>query len=434
MKGLRLSVALVLLALAALPAGAAGLTAEELDIGGIRVLLRRNPDTPVVSAVLGIRGGSQNLTPAQAGLELLALTTATEGGTRSLDREQFARALASLGSELAADARLDFSFISLRCVRPNLEKTWDLFAQALLEPRFDPASFELFRRRQMARLREEEEDPDRLLVRLSQSIYYSGHPYSVRPLGSPETLPTFTAPQAADYYRGLLTRERLFLAVVGDVDRPTLEALVRSSLLRLPSGPLNLSPLQPITRVEASVHLERREIPTRYVFGLFPAPPPGDPDYPALALALEVLSDRLFVEVRTRRNLSYAVSSRLLSYRSNAGYYYFTSTRPNETMDIFRAEIRRLQEEPLSPQDLEEYRRVFITDYWMSRASGVEQATSLVAAEMVAGDWTLASRFIDELQRVTPARVQEVARRYLGAARFVVLGDPQGVDVARFRL
>jgi hypothetical protein len=50
------------------------------DVNGLKVLIKRRPGTPTVAAGLFFRGGVQNMTPENAGIEGFTLAAATEGG------------------------------------------------------------------------------------------------------------------------------------------------------------------------------------------------------------------------------------------------------------------------------------------------------------------------------------------------------------------
>src|SRR4051794_21742035 len=60
------------------PAAQAALVTE-FDINGLKVLIKRRPNSQTVAAGLFIRGGSGNLTPDNAGIESFTLDVATEG-------------------------------------------------------------------------------------------------------------------------------------------------------------------------------------------------------------------------------------------------------------------------------------------------------------------------------------------------------------------
>src|SRR5580765_2924140 len=54
----------------------------EFDVNGLKVLLKRRPNSPTVAAGLFFRGGTRNLTPQTAGIESFALNVSTEGSAK----------------------------------------------------------------------------------------------------------------------------------------------------------------------------------------------------------------------------------------------------------------------------------------------------------------------------------------------------------------
>jgi zinc protease len=182
-----------------------------------------------------------------------------------------------------------------------------------------------------------------------------------------------------------------------------------------------------------AVSVTERALPTTYVRGYFPAPTLSDEeDYPALTVALNILSTRLFEEVRTKRNLSYAVLAGLSSRLANYGLLYVTSVEPDSAVAVMLAEVRKLKETPVESDALEQAVNVFVTRYYMGLETNADQAAQLGRYELLGGGWEEADDFVDEVRKVTPEDVQRVMRRYVSGIHFAVLGDPSRVDRALF--
>ena len=56
----------------------------ELNVNGLKVLVKERPGSQTVAAGLYIRGGSRNVTAADAGIESLMLSVATEASVKTL--------------------------------------------------------------------------------------------------------------------------------------------------------------------------------------------------------------------------------------------------------------------------------------------------------------------------------------------------------------
>ena len=177
---------------------------------------------------------------------------------------------------------------------------------------------------------------------------------------------------------------------------------------------------------------EPRELPTNYILGYFPAPPPGHADYPAMLVAMDYLGDRLFEEVRTKRNLTYAVSAGMSDAATNYGYLYVTAVDPKTTLPVMFDEVAKMKAAPLTDELLQQTVNVFITHYYMGLETNGSQAALLASAELVGGDWRLAETLQGKIRAVTAADVQRVANEYLGKYRFALVGDAEAFPAEMF--
>jgi zinc protease len=172
-----------------------------------------------------------------------------------------------------------------------------------------------------------------------------------------------------------------------------------------------------------------RELPTNYILGLYPGPRADSPDYHALRIASAILSGQLFNEVRSKRNLTYAVDAPFIERAVSAGGLYVTTIAPEVTLDVMRRELLGLQTGTVEPRALGRLILQFITQYFLDNESGVQQADFLARAELFYGDFRRADRFVDELRAITPDDIQRAALRYMRDIRFVYIGDPRQAPI-----
>jgi len=227
-----------------------------------------------------------------------------------------------------------------------------------------------------------------------------------------------------------MVTSRMLLVVVGNIERSRLEQLVGRTLGQLPRGTYTWSPPRAPGKLGKALIVREAALPTNYLLGYFAGPPARDPDYQALRVAAAVLSGRFFTEIRSRRNLSYEVEAPFLERAISNGGVYVTTTDPNTTLQVMRAEIDRLQRELIDPQGLERLTQQFITDYFLKNETNGDQATILARAQIYRGDYRVANSFVEELRKVTPEDVRRVARQYMRDFRFVYLGKNESLSRA----
>jgi len=401
--------------------------ASKFEVSGIPVILKPVTANDVIAVRLYIRGGSSNLTPSNAGIESFMLEAATHG-TAKYSKDAFNERLTETGTSISSDAGYDYSSMALQAVRQHWTEAWDLFTEAALKPAFPASEVELVRAQLVDNLKRIPDDPDSYLSYLADSSLYAGHAYAVLPGGTPVSIAAISRDALASWHKQRLTRENLLLVVVGNVSRADLTRKIESTFGKLPATGGSALHASRLAAVTPDVMVVKRELPTNYITGYFAAPPPSDPDYAALRVATDILSDRLFEEVRTKRNLTYAVGAGLSNRAANRGSLYVTAVEPDTTLKVIFAQVRRLQREPIPQSTLSENVNTFLTEFWIEQQTNMGQARTLGLFELLGGGYQNLDRFVDAVRRVTPADVERVSTRYMQHARFAVIGDPAKIN------
>ena len=400
---------------------------SRFEVDGIPVILRHNTANEVVTANLYLLGGTRQLTPATAGIEALLLA-ASERGTRQYPGAAVRQRTARLGSTVTLDANDDWSTIGVRAIRSTFDSTFALMADRVVAPTLGAVEVGLVREQLITAARQRGTSPDDAATQLADSLLYVGHPYGISTTGTAQSLSGLTAPQLRAYHASQFVRSRMLLVVVGNVDRAQIERLVHASLARLPLGAYRWTPPPAVPVLGSTATFDNRPLPTNYLLGYVPGPAATSPDYTALRVATAVLSGRLFTEVRSRRNLSYAVEAPFVERAYASGGLYVTTVDPNAVLRIMRDEVRTLQNEPVDADGLKRLEQQFITEYYLKNETNEDQANVLARAQLYEGDYRGADKFMARLRQVTPADVQRVARQYLKGFRFAYVGDASKVD------
>jgi predicted Zn-dependent peptidase len=399
---------------------------------GLPVILKQTPGNPVVSAQLYFDGGARLLTAENAGIDQLALTVATTGGTETLADTEFAARLDAMGSSIGGGADLDYNALGLSSLRVYFDETWLLFRGIIREPAFPPDEVELARQRLVQNIRMRREDPDSLVVDVARELLFVGHPYVNQPMGTEASVTALTRDQLVQRYGEMFDASRMLLVVVGDLSQDELTAIIGDTFATLTNSGQRPA-LPPSHHVEGpGFTVSDADLPTNYILGLAAAPAPNAPDYPALRLASQHLGDRLFEEVRTKRNLSYAVDAGVSSRLANWVYLYVTAVDPAATLPVMWAEVERLRTTPLTEAELQALREVFITGYYMAFDSNSAIGSELAWWELYGGGREEADRYIERLGQVTTGDIQAAAQAYLQDYQFAVVGQSEAVSESLF--
>lgn len=409
-------------------------------VDGIRVIVKPEQSPPLLTVNLYIEGGSLFWNDATAGHEALALSVATDGGPTGISRLAYHAQLERVAASIGASSDRDFATISLFTPASVVDDTFALLSRAIQQPAMDARQIENSRSQQLTAIRTRLDDADGAARETVQELAWAGHPYAISPIGTEASVASTDADALRSALKNLLVRERITVVFVGQITDTHAKTLVESHLADLPSSPnwrdsvdypAAFAPL--VYDAANLVVVDRPALPTNYILGYFAAPSLGDDDYAATVMATQILRNRLFEEVRTRRNLTYAVSSGMGQRRANMGYLYVTATDPGATLPVMYATIDAMISEGVSAQDLQDQIRTYLTRYYMDLQSFSAQAGLLARWQILAGDRVEADAFIDQLRSVTPEDVSRVLDTYIRHMQFGVVGKADQIDSALFR-
>lgn len=401
--------------------------AEEFFINGLKVVVKPNSANEIISAQLYLRGGSLNINESNQGIEPLIFESALKG-SRNYTKEKLNIILDKTAAQITTNSNRDFTSISLRCLSRYFDETWDVFADIIMNPSFDEQEVELVRDRLLLDIRQRRDGPDTYLNDIADDLFYKEHTYRFDPRGVEESITKISIEQMRNHLNAFLQTSQLLLVVVGNVDKDKLRQRVENTFGQLPKG--NYKPVLPdkIEHISPMLEIVNRELPTNYILGYFSAPSLNDQDFYPMTMAMNILSWRVWEEVRTKRNLSYAPRAFFSNEYANRAAIYVSTVDPDTTIKVMLAELKKMQEEPVSTKDLKDRITLYLTQYYLNNETNSAQARFLARFELSKRGWKDSEKFVENLRNVTIEDVKQVANKYFHNIQFAVLGNPALID------
>ncbi|MSP80326.1 MAG: insulinase family protein [Rhodospirillales bacterium] len=421
--------------LAAPPAGAIEVQ-QVKSPGGITAWLAQDKLNPIISLRFAWRGGAA-LDPA--GREGLARMVAAllDEGAGDMDARAFRAALEDRSIGLSFDSSFDEFGGSLQMLTEHRDTAAGLLALALTRPRFDADALTRVRSQALARLRRDAESPDTVAqVRLFSEIF-SGHAYGRRSRGTLESVPRIGPEDLRRFQAERLARDVLVVGVAGDITAAELGRLLDRAFGDLPekSAPARIPEVAP--KIDSRTLVARLKVPQSSIAFAAPGVKRADPDYYAAYVLNYILggggfTSRLHEEVREKRGLAYSAGTSLYPLRHSAlilGGAATANARVKETLDVVRAEWRRMADGGVSAEELENA-KTYLTGSFPLRLTALGGIAGMLLGMQIEN---LGPDFIDRynglIEAVDAESVARVARRLLDPARLlvVVAGEPEGL-------
>ena len=404
---------------------------QSFDANGLKVIFKQNTANDILSVNMYFKGGVVNLNEDQAGLEALTLLVAQKA-TKNYPKDKLNATLERMNTQINSNASLDYSRLSMICVKQYFDASWNIFVDMLLNPSFSEEDLNLERDRLISSIKQVNDNPDAYLRKVVINEFYVDHPYSVPVSGTEETLNSFTTQDLKDFMSIRLQTSEILLVVVGNTTMADLQQKVKDAFGNLPVGSYTKISIQEVNHAEPSIKIIHRELPTNYIQGSYSAPQRGTTEGYTMLIANSILRDRVWEEVRTKRSLSYAPSTRYVNNFSNYGAIYVTAVDPDTTIKVMINELERLKNELISDKELSNKIRQFITFYYMGNETNQAQENALAFYELAGIGYNEVSEFLTHVNKVTPKDIQDVAQKYIKNLQFVLIGNPESLEIASF--
>ena len=403
--------------------------ATSFDVAGIKVIMKPT-QKEIINVSMYFRGGVTNYPADKAGIEQLALASTTECGTKKYNKDVFKDREDAFGLEVSGSSGYDNGTISMTCISKFFNEGWGLFADAVVNPVFEEKEFEMLKEKMISGIKQSESDPDDRIEQLTIKNAFKGTPYAVDPSGDVETLSKLTSAEVKDYYfNKLLNKKRMFIVVVGKISKEEIIKRITASFATVPVKAYKPALYSMPVSATAEVLLEERVLATNYITGSINAPAVSSSDYLPYRLAISALSNRLFREIRTNRNLSYAPYAHSVNRLMPYAVMYVSTTDPKAAVEVMIDELKDLRDNGFSEEELASGKSGFITNNYMKEESTEAIAASLGSAEIL-GDWRIADETAERITKVTLAQMNAVLKKYVNTIRWSYLGDKKLADEA----
>ena len=399
--------------------------------GGIEAWLVSDSTVPMIVLSAYWRGGSA-IEPRNLSGVTNVMANMLGEGAGDLDSNTFKERMETLNMGLDFGAGWDGVGMSLTTLTENRDAAFEMARLALTAPRFDAGPLARIKGQLMVAIRQRETSQAYIANLALDQALYPNHPYASRI--SVESVQAIDRAAMEERRAALLTRARLMITIVGDIDAPTAGAMLDHVFGALPQGgPL---PEPPDVVLAPATPLIVRPLPQPQSLILFSAPgiQYNDPDWIPLAVANYILggggfSSRLVDQVREQRGLVYGIGTGP-SVRDHSaliiGSAQTENARVGQTIEVTRGEIGRLYSAGATQAEVNDA----IT--YLTGSFALDLDSDVKIADVVSG-YQSAGRSIDYINRrndliraVTLADVNRVIRRLFNPINFtfVVVGEP----------
>jgi predicted Zn-dependent peptidase len=400
-------------------------TTTQEDASGIK-LIHRESVKGTVSVRTFIKGGVNNYSMENQGVEELMLQLIAEGGPESMTKEEYQSQMEAIGASISSGTGYDYANISLSCIKQYIEPAWEIYANAIVNPAFRQEDFEIVKNQLITAAKQQKTNPDAHLMDLAMQSTWEGTDYEKKPSGTVESLESLTLDLVKKYHKSVIQKNRIFIVFVGDVPVGKVKSFISKNMSQLPDGG-DANWFVAEDGVKKGLAVEDRNIETNYILGMFSAPKKGTEESIHNSLAMSILYDRFFEELRTNRSLSYAPAAGATGYIARPmNRVYISTTDPEQSLEVMMDLVNSVRTEGFEEKELEGTKQSFLTRYFMGQETNASISMSLGVNE-IQGSWKNMDRFTDRVLNTSLSDINSVMVNYGDEIHWTYLGKEEAI-------
>jgi zinc protease len=401
-------------------------------INGLTILLVENPSLPTVSITASVLAGARHDPESKAGLAIMVSRLLDEG-TENRTSFEIADAIESVGGAIDTDGSFERIIAMAGVLNKDVDLGLELLSDLLIRPIFPQEYVDKEKERTLAEIVSAQDRPQVVAGWAFNELVYQDHPLHRPSHGYPNTVERLTRDDLVEFHRRYFVPNNIILSVVGDFQVPEFLPKIEKAFGGWEAKPV-IFPIYPEPTRQNTKRVKFITMPAQQLniylghLGISRT----NPDYYALQVLDTILGGgagftaRIPQRLRDELGLAYTTFA---SITMTAGwdpgrFVSFIGTSPENmklAIDELLNEIRRIIEEPVTAQELQDAQDYLTGSFVFGFESSPQIARFLVHAHVYGLGFDFIEKYPQYVRAVTVNDVTRVARKYLDSENYTLV-------------
>jgi predicted Zn-dependent peptidase len=362
------------------------------------------------------RVGSRYEAADQRGIAHFVEHLVFKGTTRRPTSLDITSAIDAIGGEFNAFTSKEYTGFYIKAAAKDAALCLDMLGDMLHHSRFDPVEIDRERGVILEEMNLYLDSPHERVSELYERVLFGDQPLGWEVIGSRQTVSQLRREQLAEFATRWYAPNNMVVGVAGNFDQT--EVIGQTEAVLGQPSPANLTPAPPLTGQQAQPrwHIQAKDTDQTHVVVGFPGLPIGHPDRYALALLNCIIggtmSSRLFVEVREKRGLAYAVHTGVEEFHDAGSFHCqlgLDINRLPEALTVILQQFGLVRRQGVSDLELQRAKSYLGGRLALSLEDPLGMIHFSLKQQLLEQQWQTPSEMLEQVQRVTLDDVQRVA-------------------------
>ncbi|MBO6525353.1 MAG: insulinase family protein [Balneolaceae bacterium] len=414
---------------------------EEFTLdNGITFYLVEDKELPLIRVSVTVRTGSLLEPSSKTGLASLTGQVMREGGSVNYPADELNLLLENNAAFMSTFIGFGSGGASMNLLKEDFDELLPVFVDLIQNPAFPEDKIDLAKTQAKSNISRRNDGQQGIAVReFRKLIYGKDIPYTTQ--AEYATIDAITKEDMIDFHKQAFVGNNMMIGVIGDFDTRDMKRKLEEDFGSLNAGS-ETTLLYPDIDYDfpSTVNLiDKPDVNQSFVFAGHIGGLRENPDYAALQLMNEVLSGsgigsgRLFQTVRSDLGLAYSVFGEYSSNINYPGFFYVgvmtQSSTTAEAIDAMLAELRKLQNESVPEEELNEAKDRFLNSLVFRYDSKNKILSERINNEYNGLPQDYFDQYVEQLKQVTSEDIKHVANEYIkpDKVQILVVGNAEEI-------
>ncbi|MGZ3614783.1 MAG: M16 family metallopeptidase [Thermodesulfobacteriota bacterium] len=383
---------------------------------------------PFVTIQLLVDSGSRRDPSGEEGLAYLTAKGLLHG-TSKRTINQINEELDFLGASLSSSSGRDYATLTLKILKKDLEKGFDLFMEVLTQPIFPDEEIKREIEKTLAAIQSEEDQPEEVAEKAFLRALFLNSPYGHPVEGTKESVPTLKREGIIRFYRSYYHPNNAILTIVGDITEQEIKAKLVPQLEKWSKGEIPKVPFVTTFEKEQKTVKTNRPITQANIILGNAGISRDNPDFYTLTVMNYILggggfASRLMEVIRNKRGLAYSVASFFDPGKYPGSFQIILQTKNSsarEAISLALQQMERIQKELVLEKELESAKKYLIGSFPMRFDTQAKVANFLSQVEYYGLGLDYPEKYPSLIRSITREEILRIAKKYLDPQQYVLV-------------
>ncbi len=386
---------------------------------GMTLITGKSTNNDIISLSVLVRGGK--FVQTVPGVQNIIQSTLLKG-TKNRSYEEITQELENKGIRISPALASDYFEISLKSTKQDFDQAFDILCDILNNPLFKESDIKKAQKNIKQGILASRDRPLSVAFEKFKKAMFPKHPYGYNGEDVEKNIDGISRNNVVDFYNSYFIPENIVVSVYGDVNSKDIAEKLIAYFPKKQGTKVLVSDYQsefkPLDKNKV-IFTQKDTKAAKIVMGWKAQGIQNEKDYATLQIIDSLLgsgmSSRLFVNLREKQGLAYAVSS-VYPLRLDNGFFamYIGTEEKNTNKAIkgFLNEAEKLKTVPVSEDELKKEKQKIIGKMALAKETNQQQAHTFGLYEITGKGYKFEEKYKKLLESVSADDIIKAANKY----------------------